>query len=69
MPYQTDPESDEQIFVCTEEDPWNESKSNSAIHPDAQLMATSDFVQWGEWEKQRYKCPHCKTEYDVMTSS
>lgn len=44
--------------ICTEEDPWDETKGN-AIHPKAKRVADNDAYV------DTYQCPCCGIRYKV----
>lgn len=45
-------------YVCTEENPWDESKGEYACHPDAKYI---DDIDFGDEYCAKYRCPHCDT--------
>jgi hypothetical protein len=46
-------------YICTKEDPWNESKGKRATHPDAiSVSSYSDYVDC-------YKCPNCGKYFEI----
>lgn len=51
--------------ICTAEDPWDESKSKTAEHPDAEDDGGDYGGLSGGGDYEKYKCPHCGLRFKV----
>lgn len=55
--------SDDEQYVCTKEEPWEEGKGR-AIHPDAKVQFTeSDHFDGSDYDY--YLCPNCNKRFAV----
>jgi len=49
-------------FICTKEIPWDKSKGEYAIHPDAVYIKDKDYGD-GDYSEV-YECPNCGLRFE-----
>jgi hypothetical protein len=53
-------------YICTKDRPWDKTKGEYAIHPDAVYLRDKDYGDGDYVEVD--KCPNCGLQFDVTLS-